>query len=417
MGWFPKMDQKIYEAFESALTKDLEQIIISNSSDTESISKIKIRPVLLKKELFFQASSFCGTKVLHSNYGQEELLKKLPDWFSGLFRQAEIKTLTKQVNILISKKGTVTVKTKQRMSNDPLWKSGDGLLGEGNRELIDHNRKKQYLLKEGVAIPFMVDLGIMSIDGNVIKSKYDKFRQINRYLEFIEDILPNLPKDEEIKVIDFGCGKSYLTFAMYYYLKEIKGYRIKITGLDLKEDVIKTCNDLKERYGYQELEFRKGDIKSYQGTNQVTMVVTLHACDTATDYALYKAALWGAKVVLSVPCCQHELNRQISCNDLQPVLKYGLIKERMAALMTDALRANLMETLGYKVQILEFIDMEHTPKNILIRAVRKGNQPPAKEIQRNLNQLKSTFEYLNCNLTLYQLISSTKEWTEDIEGK
>lgn len=411
------MDQKIYLAFESALTKDLEQIIISNSSDTERVSKIKIRPVLLKKELFFQASSFCGAKVLHHNYEKEELLENLPDWFSGLFRQVEIKTLNDQTTILISKKGTVTVKTKQRKHKDPLWNSSDGLMAEGNRMLIDHNRKKQYLLKEGVAIPFMVDLGIMSIDGNVIKSKYDKFRQMNRYLEFIEDVLPSLPKEEEISIIDFGCGKSYLTFAMYYYLKEIKGYRIKITGLDLKEDVIKTCNELKDRYGYQELEFRKGDIKSYQGTNKVSMVVTLHACDTATDFALYKAALWGAKVVLSVPCCQHELNRQISCDDLKQVLKYGLIKERMAALMTDALRANLMEALGYKVQILEFIDMEHTPKNILIRAVRKGSQPSAKEIQRNLNQLKSTLEYLNCNLTLYQLITATKEWTEDIEGK
>lgn len=411
------MDQKIYMAFESALSKDLEQIIISNSSDTNRVSKIKIRPVLLKKELFFQASSFCGTKVLHYNYGKEELLKELSNWFSGLFRQVEMKTRNDQTTILISKKGTVTVKTKQRKGKDPLWNSSDGLMSEGNRELIDHNRKKQYLLKEGVAIPFMVDLGIMSIDGNVIKSKYDKYRQMNRYLEFIEDVLPSLSKEEEISIIDFGCGKSYLTFAMYYYLKEIKGYRIKITGLDLKEDVIRTCNELRDRYGYQELEFRKGDIKSYHGTNKVTMVVTLHACDTATDYALYKAAIWGAKVVLSVPCCQHELNKQMSCDDLQPILKYGLIKERMAALMTDAMRANLMEALGYKVQILEFIDMEHTPKNILIRAVRKGNQPSAREIQENLNKVKSTFEYLNCNLTLYQLITTTKEWAEDIEGK
>lgn len=409
------MDQKIFAAFESALSKDLEQIIISNSSDTDRVSKIKIRPVLLKKELLFQASSFCGTKVLHRNYEKEELLEELSDWFSGLFRQVEIKTLNDQTTILISKKGTVTVKTKQRKGKDFFPISSDGLMGEKIHEINSHNRKKQYLLKEGVAIPFMVDLGIMSIDGNVIKSKYDKFRQMNRYLEFIEDVLPSLSKEEEISIIDFGCGKSYLTFAMYYYLKEIKGYRIKITGLDLKEDVINTCNDLKDRYGYQELEFRKGDIKSYHGTDKVTMVVTLHACDTATDFALYKAALWGAKVVLSVPCCQHELNKQMSCNDLQPILKYGLIKERMAALMTDAMRANLMEALGYKVQILEFIDMEHTPKNILIRAVRKGGQPSAKEIQRNLNKLKGTFEYLNCNLTLYQLITATKEWTV-IEG-
>lgn len=411
------MDQKINLAFERALTKELEQVIISNSSDTEKISKIKIRPVLLKKELYFQASCFSGTKVLHHNYTKEELLDSLQEWLPGLLRQVEIKTLTEQTTILISKKGTVTVKTKQRKTQDSLWDAKDGLLSEGNRELIDHNRKKQYLLQEGVAIPFMVDLGIMSIDGKVIKNKYDKYRQMNRYLEFIEDVLPSLPKEEEISIIDFGCGKSYLTFAMYYYLKEIKGYRVKITGLDLKEDVIKTCNELKERYGYHELSFQKGDIKSYEGTNQVTMVVTLHACDTATDYALYKAALWGAKVVLSVPCCQHELNKQIACKELQPVIKYGLIKERMAALMTDALRANLMEALGYKVQILEFIDMEHTPKNILIRAVRKGKQPSAKELNNSLRELKKTFDYLNCNLTLYKLMMSTYQWTEETEGK
>ena len=199
-------------------------------------------------------------------------------------------------------------------------------------------------------------------------------------MEFIEDVLPKLPKDREVQIIDFGCGKSYLTFAMYYYLKELKGYDIRVTGLDLKEDVIKTCSRLAEKYGYTKLRFLQGDIASYEGVDKVDMVVTLHACDTATDYALAKAVKWGASVILSVPCCQHELNRQVSNEVLQPVLEYGILKERFAALLTDGLRAQMLQSKGYDTQILEFIDMEHTPKNLLIRAVKNENKK--KDIQQ-----------------------------------
>ena len=265
---------------------------------------------------------------------------------------------------------------------------------------------KQYILKEGVGVPFLIDLGIMTSEGKIVKSKYDKYKQINRFLEFIEDILPNLDKDKEISIIDFGCGKSYLTFAMYYYLKELQGYNVKITGLDLKEDVIAKCNELKERYGYDKMQFLKGDIASYEGTNQVDMVVTLHACDTATDYAMYKATIWGAKVILSVPCCQHELNKQISCEEIGSILQHGLIKERMAALFTDALRANLLETLGYKVQVMEFIDMEHTPKNILIRAVKSKTEISERVKSKKLMEYQKTIDFLNVNPTLYQLTQS-----------
>ena len=190
-------------------------------------------------------------------------------------------------------------------------------------------------------------------------------------MEFIEDILDKLPKDRTIRIIDFGCGKSYLTFAMYYYLHELQGRDITITGLDLKKDVIENCNKLAKQCGYDKLFFEVGDIGSYEGCDAVDMVVSLHACDTATDYALEKAVRWGAKVILAVPCCQHEVNKQIKNQMMSPALKYGLIKERMAALLTDAIRANLLEQQGYETQILEFIDIEHTPKNILIRAVKK----------------------------------------------
>jgi SAM-dependent methyltransferase len=201
-------------------------------------------------------------------------------------------------------------------------------------------------------------------------------------------------------MIDFGCGKSYLTFAIYYYLHEIRGYDLRIIGLDLKEDVIEHCNLLAQHFGYDKLQFLTGDIADYEGVDQVDLVVTLHACDTATDYALAKAVSWNAKAILSVPCCQHELNRQMHSEILQPVLKYGLIKERMAALITDGLRASLLEEAGYKVQVLEFIDMEHTPKNILLRAVRESE---AKTVRGK--SLQECMEFLSVHPTLSRLLS------------
>ena len=266
---------------------------------------------------------------------------------------------------------------------------------------LSHNRVKKYLLDPGTLVPFLQDLGIQSADGKIVNAHYDKFRQINRFLEFIQDIVEELPKDREAVMIDFGCGKSYLTFAMYYYLHEMRGMDIRIIGLDLKEEVIAKCNGLRTNYGYEKLDFFVGDIADYQGVNQVDMVVTLHACDTATDYAIAKAIQWKSKVILSVPCCQHELNQQISCKELEPVLKYGLIKERMSSLITDAIRGNILEEAGYQVQILEFIDMEHTPKNILIRAVKKTDTDqqagPKSQLLENLEQL------INGKLTLSKL--------------
>ena len=234
----------------------------------------------------------------------------------------------------------------------------------------------------------MIDLGVMTKTGQVVSQRYDKFRQINRFLEFIEDILPRLSREREVTILDFGCGKSYLTFAMYYYLRELKGYDVNIIGLDLKTDVIARCNSLAEKYGYEKLHFYQGDIAQYEGVSSVDMVVTLHACDTATDYALFKAVEWGAEVILSVPCCQHEVNRQIKNEMLSPVLKYGILKERMSALITDGVRANLLETMGYDTQILEFVDMEHTPKNLLIRGVKTGRKKSREEVTEMMRQLQ-----------------------------
>lgn len=394
------MELSIVKAFEQYINEKLEQVIISNSTDSERIKKVKIRPVLIKGDILFQITSYCGQKVLHQNATKNEVLQELENWFTGLFKQAQISTKDSTVTILISKKGKATVKVKSKNIDQIQWDPLKPI------EIASHNRVKQYIIKEGVGVPFLVDLGIMTSEGKIVKSKYDKYKQINRFLEFIEDVLPNLEKDKEVSIIDFGCGKSYLTFAMYYYLKELQGYNVKITGLDLKEDVIQTCNELKERYGYHEMQFLKGDIASYNGTDSVDMVVTLHACDTATDYAMFKASNWGAKVILSVPCCQHEVNKQISCEELGSILQHGLIKERMSALITDALRANLLETLGYKVQVMEFIDMEHTPKNILIRAVKLKTGISERARNKKILEYQKTIEFLNVNPTLFQLTQS-----------
>ena len=360
---------QLREALEFCLEKDLERILLSNPSDPDHFSKSKIRPLLLKGNLIFQAEEQKGKQAFHKNLSRDEAVIYVENCLNGPFRQAEITCARGKATVLVSKKGKVTIKSK---------------IKKGGKKKIDmsHDRKKKYVLEEGVPVPFLQDLGVMTQDGKIVRAKSDKFRQINRFLEFIEDILPELDKGRELTILDFGCGKSYLTFAMYYYLHELKEYDIRIIGLDLKKEVIRHCNELSEKYGYEKLRFLEGDIADYTGVNKVDMVVTLHACDTATDYALAKAVGWDAKVILSVPCCQHELNRQIRNEVLEPVLRYGLLKERMAALITDGLRAQYLEREGYEAQILEFIDMEHTPKNILIRAVKRNQKADQKESVR-----------------------------------
>ena len=351
------------------LNKDLQQIILSNSRHPEQTQKVKIRPVLIREELLFQETAYRGTQVFHENFTAEQLTDRICTALQEQFRQGEFSAKTLQATALVSKKGKLTLKVKN--SGKSPRTEGAAASEEEELQALAHNRTKHYILEEGKPVDFLVGLGVQTPDGRVTRARFDKFRQINRYLEFIEDVIDELPKDRTIRIIDFGCGKSYLTFAMYYYLHELQHRDIQVTGLDLKTDVIQHCNELAEK-------FERGDISTYEGTDVADMVVTLHACDLATDYALDKAVKWGARVILAVPCCQHELNRQIKCDPLKPVLKYGIIKERVAALLTDALRANLLEQQGYETQILEFIDMEHTPKNLLIRAVKKNGMRPKK---------------------------------------
>lgn len=352
--------EELREKLMPFLSDRLCQITVSGPREKDGIFKIKIRPLLLKGELVFQKTAYKGTQVFHENLSGEELLEELLHEMQGNFRQLAAESLDGSLTVLVSKKGKVTAKYKENQKNAVKM-----------RPELYHNRVKQYILKEGIPVPFLVDLGIQTREGAIVRAKYDKFKQINRYLEFVEDVLPVLKREGAIHIIDFGCGKSYLTFALYYYLHELQKLDVMITGLDLKTDVIHNCNRLAQSYGYDRLQFVQGDIKNFTGSDQVDMVVTLHACDTATDYAIEKAVGWGAKVIFTVPCCQHEVNGQIQNKLLHPVLKYGLLKERLSAILTDAIRANLLEEAGYDTQVLEFIEMEHTPKNILIRAVRR----------------------------------------------
>lgn len=379
--------------FTDCLNETLIRVILSNPSSKDGVIKICARPMLKNKSLLFQIEEYTKTQVFHKNLTAGDagsyLTSKLSSDTSSQtasFKNALVETQSFTANVLVSKKGTITIKKKVNAS------------AKQPKISLSHNRKKKYILEEGIPVPFLIDLGVMTQNGNIVNAHYDKFRQINRFLEYIEDILPSLPTDRELRILDFGCGKSYLTFAIYYYLKVLKGYPVRITGLDLKEDVIRHCNELAVKYGYDKLEFLCGDIAYYDGCSQVDMVVTLHACDTATDYALAKAVGWGAKVILSVPCCQHELNKQMKNDLLSPVLHYGILKERMAALMTDGLRAQILEANGYRTKILEFIDMAHTPKNLLIRAVYNGH---CADNKAQINDLLAAFDV---NPTLYRLL-------------
>ncbi|WP_201008446.1 class I SAM-dependent methyltransferase [Paenibacillus glycanilyticus] len=355
--------QKIVEAGE-LLQGTLSQL---RRKDGAAAPKTVVRPVQLKNGLHLQFEYHYSNKVTHDNVKPELAGARIVELLEGDYKQALFKTPTEDLQLLFSKKGKATI----------LSKPPTGTV-KASAEL-QHNRQKNRILAEGTAAPFLVELGIMSKDGAVHAKKQDKYRQINRFLEMVTDVLPSLPADKPLTIVDFGCGKSYLTFALYHLLAVEQKREISIIGLDLKADVIAFCQELADRLHYDKLKFLVGDIADYEELNEADMVVTLHACDTATDAALAKAVKWGASVIMSVPCCQHELFRQVESDALSPILSQGLLKERFSALATDAARGTLLEVLGYKVQMLEFVDPEHTPKNLLIRAVRSGQKGSAEK--------------------------------------
>ena len=341
--------------------KTLLQATISQPRQkSNDLKRVKLKPVEIREEYMIQLEYQYERILKHENVALQDLAAKLDMLFEQL-RQVHAEFQDQTIQVQLSKKNKV------------LWKASQNATAK--QVDLSHNRKKRYLLDDSRVHPFLVRLGVQAEDGKIKKQKYDKFKQINRFVEFIDDSLAHLPKDKTIRILDFGSGKSYLTFALYYYLKIEKELDIHVTGLDLKKEVIDECNRIAQDLQYENLQFLVGDINDFNEETQVDMVVTLHACDVATDMALARAVKWGAKVILSVPCCQHELNRQLQAPALSVMTQHGLVKERFAALATDSIRAELLSLVGYDTQLLEFIDMENTPKNILIRAYFTGKKP------------------------------------------
>lgn len=334
---------------------------------SDEVKRVRLKPVELKGIYMIQFEYQHERVLKHENLDLSDVPEKL-NLLLQQFRQVQSEFEEEKIQIQLSKKFKVFWKSERVNSKKVVN--------------LSHNRKKNYLLDEDTSYPFLVRLGVQTPDGKVKKQKHDKFRQINRFVEFIDDALDYLPKDRPVRILDFGSGKSYLTFALYHYLHIEKGLDIRVTGLDLKKEVIEECQQIADDLNYEHLEFLVGDINDYNEETSVDMVVTLHACDVATDMALARAVKWGAKVILSVPCCQHELNTQLNSPALDVMLQHGLVKERFAALATDSIRAELLKLVGYEAQLLEFIDMEHTPKNILIRAYFTGKKPTTDDIKK-----------------------------------
>ncbi len=349
------------------------KVILSNKKDKSyAYNKAVIEPIVLKKKPAWQLTFYTNTQAFQENLKTlSELSNRIDELFQNHYKQINIFGTAQDTEIKISKRGKLMESCHK---HSPVCTK------------IAHNRTKNYIIPEGQKIPALTDMGVMTKDGKIIQSQMDKFRQINRFLEMIDDTLKTWQK-KEITVLDFGCGKSYLTFLTYYYLTEIKGLKAHVIGLDLKEEVIEKCNIVAEKYGYKNLHFEIGNIAGYKPQTSIDMVISLHACDTATDYALYNAIEWNVPIILSVPCCQHEINAQIK-NVWPLITKYGLLKERFSALLTDAIRADLLETQGYSVQILEFIDFAHTPKNLLIRAIKTGKMTSDEQTQKACAQFK-----------------------------
>jgi len=380
--------EELKKAIKEITSQEIVKVVISNKKDkNEKYNKIAILLKENSKKKYYQVEKYTDKQVFHENIELDMLEEKLLEFMESKYKQLSAWATNMNFDLKISKKNKVFL-GKKKSDNSNIVVKG-------------HNKEKNYILKEGTIIQPLIDLGVFTKEGKVVNSQYDKYKQINRFIEIIDDEVKKNNLDE-LTVLDFGCGKSYLTFVLYYYFTEIKNIKVKMIGLDLKADVIKKCNDIAKKYNYENLSFELGDINGFKYNNKVDMVITLHACDTATDYALYNAVKWNSKMIFSVPCCQHEFNSQIKSDSLSILTKYGIVKERISALMTDASRANLLEAAGYKTQLLEFIDISHSPKNILIRA-SKGNISKDKR-EKSLNEVKSLINQFNFNPTLYNLL-------------
>lgn len=376
------MDNELNEKLKDLFEEEPEKIVLSNSKNTE-YKKI----VISKQKSGYMAEKFTDKQAFHESVDSAQVECYCASCMESGFKQLNAWAEDSEFSIKISKKGKVFF--NKGKANGPV---------KVNKE---NNRKKKYYLEEGTVIPPLVDMGVFTKEGKIVNAMYDKYRQINKFIQFIEEAVDKAGLTS-LNIVDFGCGKSYLTFVVYYYLTYVRGLDVTMTGLDLKEDVIKKCQATAEKYGYEKLSFKVGDVAVYESERPVDMVITLHACDTATDYALYHAIRWGTKIIISVPCCQHELNAQIESEQFGILTRYGLLKERTAAIMTDAIRANLLEYCGYKTQILEFIDFTHTPKNLLIRAVKSNIKKEHRE--KMLEEAENLIQEFHLSPTLYKLV-------------
>ena len=374
--------EELKKALDEVFKDEIIKVVISNKINKEiKYNKISVNLKETNKGRFYQIEKFTDKQVFHENVNVESINEKIYECLNGAYKQLSAWSDNYTYDMKISKKGKVFL-GKKKSDNSKVVKKG-------------HNKEKNYILKEGMIIEPLIDLGVFTKEGKVVNSKYDKYKQINRFIEIIDDEIKK-NNYKELTILDFGCGKSYLTFVLYYYFVKIKNINVKMIGLDLKEDVIKKCNEIAQRYKYENLHFELGDINGFKYNNKVDMVITLHACDTATDYALYNAVKWNSKMIFSVPCCQHEFNSQMKADELSILTKYGIVQERVAALMTDSVRANLLECAGYKTQLLEFIDISHSPKNILIRASKSNISKEKREKSlKEVNNLIETFNYIN----------------------
>lgn len=364
----------------------VQSVVISNPIKKGVLpAKVKFEPVNIKDKRCWQMEYIVDNKAMHKNIEGnirklfENVLDKLQEGY-------------KQCNIVGNNELTVLMNKKKQFTITGV-KANDNCCVEPAK----HNKEKNYILKDGEFVEWLYELGVMDKNGKVHNKMQKKFRQINRFVEMLSDVEKNIPNDSVI--IDMGCGKSYLSFAAYHYFNEIKHKNITIRGYDLKRDVVENCNRLSERFGFDRLKFYCEDVANIENEDKsIAMIITLHACDTATDYAIYHGIRWGCRVIMNVPCCQHELFHQMKNDDMGIMLRYGIIKERFSALMTDAIRAEILRLCGYKADIMEFIDMEHTPKNIMIRSVYTGRKSNDK------TELDRLIKEYNIMPTLYKLI-------------
>lgn len=362
-----ELHQILDELAESIRAFELEKLVFSQRKvESSEIRRAELRPIKLKAGLAYQLTSFSQTQAFHKNFSADEAVDEVERLAMDEFLGLRATLRTEIIEIQPKGKGGVRVQRQSRaVAESSQNESSDSTLA------ITHNKPKNYLIPDETPCPFLIETGIMSKDGRVRASHMKKFRQINRFLEFIDDVADHLPGDRPIRIVDFGCGKSYLTFATHYLFTQILKRPCEIVGLDLREDVVQTCRRIQTKLKLDHLRFEIGNISDYQTTDVIDLVISLHACDTATDYAIFQAIQWNATAILAVPCCQHELNNVLPADAFEPITSFGLTKERFAALMTDSIRASLLSDVGYQTQLLEFIDLEHTPKNVLIRAVRK----------------------------------------------